>query len=191
MSEASNSKPESRQEAMGVLSHANPGRLGQLWGDWADKPGFHRVRGPETGLVMVRGRAGGGGNPFNLGEATVTRATVRLETGEVGHAYCLGRDGDKAVVQHRPREHREDGSEQGRDQGGSMDMHHPRRRRSRRVLAGTALAALVAASLTATLPSYAADEELVVNGGFEDGTAGWFVNNGNATDEALPLHAGR
>ena len=86
-----------RQEAMGVLSHAAPGRLGELWGAWADKPGFHRVRGPETGLVMVRARAGGGGNPFNLGEATVTRATVRLETGEVGHAYCLGRDGNKAV----------------------------------------------------------------------------------------------
>ncbi len=86
-----------RQEAMAVLSHATPARLGELWGAWADKPGFHRVRGPETGLVMVRGRAGGGGNPFNLGEATVTRATVRLESGEVGHSYCLGRDGDKAV----------------------------------------------------------------------------------------------
>ena len=86
-----------RQEAMGVLSHATSGRLGELWGAWADKPGFHRVSGPETGLVMVRARAGGGGNPFNLGEATVTRATVRLETGEVGHAYCLGRDGNKAV----------------------------------------------------------------------------------------------
>jgi len=86
-----------RKEAMGVLSHAAPGRLGELWGQWSDKPGFHRVRGPETGLVMVRGRAGGGGNAFNLGEATVTRATVRLETGEVGHSYCLGRDGDKAV----------------------------------------------------------------------------------------------
>lgn len=86
-----------RQEAMGVLSHATSGRLGELWGAWADKPGFHRVRGPETGLVMVRARAGGGGNPFNLGEATVTRATVRLETGEVGHAYCLGRDGNQAV----------------------------------------------------------------------------------------------
>lgn len=97
MSEATNPKAGSRQQAMGVLSHAAPGRLGELWGAWADKPGFHRVRGPETGLVMVRARAGGGGNPFNLGEATVTRATVRLETGEVGHAYCLGRDGDKAV----------------------------------------------------------------------------------------------
>jgi len=93
MSQPSNS----RQEAMGVLNHAAPARLSELWTAWPEKPGFHRVRGPETGLVMVRGRAGGGGNPFNLGEATVTRATVRLETGEVGHAYCLGRDGDKAV----------------------------------------------------------------------------------------------
>src|SRR3954447_3389087 len=93
MSEATNP----RQQVMGVLSHAAPGRLGELWGAWTDKPSFHRVRGPETGLVMVRARAGGGRNPFHLGEATVTRATVRLETGEVGHSYCLGRDGDKAV----------------------------------------------------------------------------------------------
>ena len=87
-----------RQEAMAVLSHAAPARLAQIWSGWADKPAFHKVRGPETGLVMIRGRAGGGGNPFNLGEATVTRATVRLETGEVGHSYALGRDGEKATI---------------------------------------------------------------------------------------------
>lgn len=87
-----------RQAAMAVLSHATPTRIAELWAAWASKPAYHKVRGPETGLVMVRARAGGGGNPFNLGEATVTRATVRLETGEVGHAYCLGRDGDKAVT---------------------------------------------------------------------------------------------
>jgi alpha-D-ribose 1-methylphosphonate 5-triphosphate synthase subunit PhnG len=87
-----------RQEAMAVLSHAAPARLAELWSGWAAKPAYRKVRGPETGLVMVRARAGGGGNPFNLGEATVTRATVRLETGEVGHAYCLGRDGDKALT---------------------------------------------------------------------------------------------
>lgn len=87
-----------RQSALSVLSHADPARLAQLWADWADKPAVTRVRGPETGLVMVRGRAGGGGNPFNLGEATVTRATVRLDTGEVGHAWCLGRDNDKALT---------------------------------------------------------------------------------------------
>jgi alpha-D-ribose 1-methylphosphonate 5-triphosphate synthase subunit PhnG len=87
-----------RQSALTVLSHAEPARLKQLWADWAEKPAVTRVRGPETGLVMVRGRAGGGGNPFNLGEATVTRATIRLETGEVGHAWCLGRDNDKALI---------------------------------------------------------------------------------------------
>ncbi|BDA85641.1 protein phnG [Aureimonas sp. SA4125] len=50
------------------------------------------LRGPEAGLVMLRGRIGGGGAPFNLGEASVTRATVRLGSGEVGHAMVLGRD---------------------------------------------------------------------------------------------------
>lgn len=55
-------------------------------------PAFTRLRGPEVGLVMLRGRAGGTGAPFNLGEATVTRCTVRTENGWVGHAYCLGRD---------------------------------------------------------------------------------------------------
>ncbi|MBK8084538.1 MAG: phosphonate C-P lyase system protein PhnG [Devosia sp.] len=98
ISPAANPADQPRQAAMAVLSHAAPARLAALWAGWPDKPGHHRVRGPETGLVMVRGRAGGGGNPFNLGEATVTRATVRLATGEVGHAYCLGRDGDKAMT---------------------------------------------------------------------------------------------
>ena len=65
-----------------------------------------------------------------------------------------------------------------------MDTHHRRRRRLRGAVAGAALATLLSASLAA-LPSYAADEELVVNGGFEDGTTGWFVNNGNATDTAV------
>ncbi len=45
---------------------------------------------------MLRGRIGGGGAPFNVGEATVTRATVRLTDGSVGHSYALGRDQEKA-----------------------------------------------------------------------------------------------
>lgn len=54
------------------------------------------LRRPETGLVMVRGRIGGDGAPFNFGEATVTRAAVRLASGETGFAYHLGRDVFKA-----------------------------------------------------------------------------------------------
>src|ERR1700761_1779567 len=59
-------------------------------------PDHEDLREAENGLVMVRGRIGGGGAPFNLGEATVSRAAVRLAGGEVGFGYTLGRDRDKA-----------------------------------------------------------------------------------------------
>ena len=54
------------------------------------------LRAPEIGLVMLRGRIGGTGAPFNLGEASVARAAVRLASGETGIAYVLGRDLKKA-----------------------------------------------------------------------------------------------
>ena len=100
MAEASlkSERDAERQRVMAALAAAPTRALAQIWDAWADKPQTQRVRGPETGLVMVRGRTGGGGSPFNLGEATVTRATVRLPTGEIGHSYALGRDGEKAVV---------------------------------------------------------------------------------------------
>jgi alpha-D-ribose 1-methylphosphonate 5-triphosphate synthase subunit PhnG len=45
---------------------------------------------------MLRGRMGGSGPAFNIGEATVTRATVRLDTGTVGFSYLLGRSRRRA-----------------------------------------------------------------------------------------------
>jgi alpha-D-ribose 1-methylphosphonate 5-triphosphate synthase subunit PhnG len=45
---------------------------------------------------MVRGRAGGTGARFNLGEMTVTRCTVELADGYIGHAYVEGRSGRRA-----------------------------------------------------------------------------------------------
>ena len=74
---------------MAVLARASAAELAELAGPL---PAYARLRGPEVGLVMVRGQAGGAGSPFNLGEATVTRCTVRTAAGQVGHAYCLGRD---------------------------------------------------------------------------------------------------
>ena len=50
------------------------------------------IRGPETGLVMLRGRMGATGAAFNLGESTVTRCAVRLNCGTEGHAYIMGRN---------------------------------------------------------------------------------------------------
>lgn len=96
MSEPSSAEIEPRKQALGVLAAADAQALKSAWGTWSPQPVFRILRGPETGLVMVRGRAGGGGAPFNLGETTVSRATVRLESGEVGHGYCLGRDHEKA-----------------------------------------------------------------------------------------------
>lgn len=85
-----------RKDAMGLLARASLDELSTAWDALADKPDVHPVRGPETGLVMVRGRIGGGGDPFNLGEATVSRATVRLSSGEIGHGQLLGTDRQRA-----------------------------------------------------------------------------------------------
>lgn len=84
-----------RKEAMAVLARATREELMDAWGRWPQRLDFDAVRGPETGLVMLRGRIGGGGAPFNFGEATVTRATVRLAGGRIGHAYALGTDKEK------------------------------------------------------------------------------------------------
>ena len=87
-----------RQAMMATLAAADPTTLLRLWEALSSRPLYHCLRGPETGLVMVRGRIGGGGAPFNLGEATVTRATVKLDSGELGHAHALGRDHRKAEI---------------------------------------------------------------------------------------------
>ncbi|MDB5618522.1 phosphonate C-P lyase system protein PhnG [Tardiphaga sp.] len=84
-----------RQSAMAVLTHTATaeiaGRIKAL-----QVPAYDNLREPENGLVMLRGRIGGDGAPFNMGEATVSRAAVRLASGEVGFGYTLGRDRDKA-----------------------------------------------------------------------------------------------
>jgi alpha-D-ribose 1-methylphosphonate 5-triphosphate synthase subunit PhnG len=66
-------------------------------------PAYDWLRPPEIGLAMVRGRIGGSGDPFNLGEATVTRATLRLRANDganatVGVACHLGRDRRRAEL---------------------------------------------------------------------------------------------
>ena len=98
MSTADDGADDGRRTALSALAAAAPATLAALWDSWPEKPAHRRVRGPETGLVMVRGCIGGGGAPFNLGETTVSRATIRLDSGEIGHGYCLGRDHAKAEI---------------------------------------------------------------------------------------------
>jgi alpha-D-ribose 1-methylphosphonate 5-triphosphate synthase subunit PhnG len=88
-------KQGQRRAAMAVLAHSDAADIAGLLGAIAVPP-YEDLREPENGLVMVRGRIGGDGAPFNVGEATVSRAAVRLATGEVGFGYTLGRDRQKA-----------------------------------------------------------------------------------------------
>lgn len=94
--EAAARTDDGRKRTVDLLARAETQELLAAWDGLAEKPAVQPVRGPETGLVMVRGRIGGGGAPFNLGEVTVTRATVRLASGSVGHAQALGTDREKA-----------------------------------------------------------------------------------------------
>lgn len=90
-----------RRKVAALLAKAELQELASFWSNQSEQPQVDVLRGPETGLVMVRGRIGGGGAPFNLGETTMTRATVRVASGassegSVGHSYALGRDHEKA-----------------------------------------------------------------------------------------------
>jgi alpha-D-ribose 1-methylphosphonate 5-triphosphate synthase subunit PhnG len=85
-----------RRAAMALLAQAHAGEIRQGLAAVVEAPRYVELRPVATGLVMVRGRIGGDGAPFNLGEATVTRAAVRMDSGEVGFSYLLGRDHDKA-----------------------------------------------------------------------------------------------
>jgi len=87
-----------RRTALSTLARATVDELSAAWDALDGAPEMEMLRKPEHGLVMVRGRIGGGGAPFNLGEATVTRATVRLASGEVGIGHVLGRDAARALL---------------------------------------------------------------------------------------------
>lgn len=84
-----------RRALMGLLARARRDELEAALEELAPVPQAQVLRAPEVGLVMVRGRVGGEGAPFNLGEATLTRAAVRLDGGPDGTtpgvSYRLGR----------------------------------------------------------------------------------------------------
>lgn len=80
-----------RKAWMGLMAKAPAGRVAQLLDAALTRPDFTWLRPPEIGSVMVRGRAGGTGAAFNLGEMTITRCALSLGSGEIGHAYVQGR----------------------------------------------------------------------------------------------------
>lgn len=86
-----------RKEWLGLLAKSPADEVARLWISLQKTPEHTLLRAPEIGGVMVRGRAGAIGAAFNLGEMTVTRASVKLTDGTVGHGYVQGRGKDHAV----------------------------------------------------------------------------------------------
>jgi alpha-D-ribose 1-methylphosphonate 5-triphosphate synthase subunit PhnG len=81
-----------RPEWMAALARATADEIAAELAAMPPLPAHRIIRGPEIGLTMLRGRAGGDGAAFNLGEATITRCSVTIEGGTLGHCWRLGRD---------------------------------------------------------------------------------------------------
>ncbi|MEQ9556955.1 MAG: phosphonate C-P lyase system protein PhnG [Rhodospirillales bacterium] len=104
MTRSSNSRTgglEGRAEWIGLLARAAEADLEAAWRALAPDLAatqYEVLRAPQQGLAMVRGRAGGDGQAFNLGEMTVTRCSLRLADGTVGHGYVAGRSARHAEL---------------------------------------------------------------------------------------------
>ncbi len=96
MTETLHPELAARRRAMGLMARATEAELdapiAALWPDH----GARDLKPAEIGLVMLRGRTGGDGAPFNLGEASITRAVVELPGGERGFGHVLGRSKRRA-----------------------------------------------------------------------------------------------
>jgi alpha-D-ribose 1-methylphosphonate 5-triphosphate synthase subunit PhnG len=87
-----------RKRWLSILAKAPSKEVIAAWDGLAHRPTYRALRAPEIGMVLVRGRMGGTGDAFNLGEMTVTRAAVRLDSGETGIGYVAGRDRRHAEI---------------------------------------------------------------------------------------------
>ena len=81
-----------RQRWMSVLAHSEPQELAARMQTLQLAPQYELIRAPETGLVQLQARMGGIGDRFFAGDATLTRAAIRLADGTLGYSWILGRD---------------------------------------------------------------------------------------------------
>ena len=72
------SPPTARQTWMAILAKSSPVDLEQQVKTLGEIPKYTFLRNSEIGLAMVRGRAEGTGEAFNLGEMTVTRCVIKM-----------------------------------------------------------------------------------------------------------------
>jgi alpha-D-ribose 1-methylphosphonate 5-triphosphate synthase subunit PhnG len=91
-------KIDARKSWLAVLARAERAKLEEAIAGLSPQPKWRVVKPAESGLAMVRGRAGGTGQQFNIGEMSVARAVVQVEGGAVGVGYVAGRDKRKAEL---------------------------------------------------------------------------------------------
>ncbi|WP_196861925.1 MULTISPECIES: phosphonate C-P lyase system protein PhnG [unclassified Polaromonas] len=96
--QAMNTSNEPRRRWLAILARASRPELEAALMPFGDLPPLAHVRAPEPGMVMLRGRVGGTGDAFNLGEASVTRCALRVGASALGVGYALGRDRRKAEL---------------------------------------------------------------------------------------------
>ncbi|MBX3503183.1 MAG: phosphonate C-P lyase system protein PhnG [Alphaproteobacteria bacterium] len=91
-------KIDARRSWLAVLARAERTKLEEALSGLSPRPRWRVVKPAESGLAMVRGRAGGAGQQFNIGEMSVARCVVQVEGGAVGVGYVAGRDRRKAEL---------------------------------------------------------------------------------------------
>ena len=87
-----------RQRYLAILARATSAELEAAKLLLGELDEVHHVRPAEVGMSMLRGRIGGTGDAFNLGEATVTRCALRVGRSPLGVGYTLGRERRKAEL---------------------------------------------------------------------------------------------
>jgi alpha-D-ribose 1-methylphosphonate 5-triphosphate synthase subunit PhnG len=89
---------EKRKSWMSLLAISNKNDLLNLWEQKKINIRYEWLRTPEIGSIMAQGRMGVTGDKFNIGEVTITRCSLKLNCGTVGHSYVQGRSKKKAEI---------------------------------------------------------------------------------------------
>ena len=89
---------EKRKSWMSLLATSSQSDLLNLWEQKKIKVNYVWLRTPEIGSIMAQGRMGVTGDKFNIGEVTITRCSLKLDCGTIGHSYVQGRSKKKAEI---------------------------------------------------------------------------------------------